>query len=300
MFKKISYLIDYFKYLDNPIEALKFKFGLTKSCNIITKNSKKEITIHNEFTLNRLMRKIKYLSPDKTTEFLEYMEEIDEDSEYVVIGDIKYVNIFNSRFKEKSSFEYEICNEEYFSSDEWDMINFEGRHVIDIGGNIGDTSLYFAKRGANVIGFEPVKHLFDLALENIALNEDIKEKIIYVNKGVGAKRGTLKIDANSIKSYIGNDTYDMEIITIEDIFNNYEFTPDILKMDCEGCEFEIILNENLTMFNDIVFEHHSKIANKDYKPLITKLKEEGFVIDTYPVAASGLNFEDIGIIHAYK
>ena len=71
-------------------------------------------------------------------------------------------------------------------------------------------------------------------------------------------------------------------------------------MDCEGCEFEIIHNEDLTMFKDIVFEHHSKIAGKDYKPLIEKLKKDGFKIDTYPVAASNQSFEDIGIIHEYK
>ncbi len=28
MFKKITHLIDYFKYIENPFEALKFKFGL--------------------------------------------------------------------------------------------------------------------------------------------------------------------------------------------------------------------------------------------------------------------------------
>ena len=71
-------------------------------------------------------------------------------------------------------------------------------------------------------------------------------------------------------------------------------------MDCEGCEFEIILNEDLTMFNDIIFEHHSKQVGKDYKQLIKKLKEEGFKINTYDVIASSMSFEDIGIIHAFK
>ena len=71
-------------------------------------------------------------------------------------------------------------------------------------------------------------------------------------------------------------------------------------MDCEGCEFEIILNEDLTMFNEIVFEHHSKMVGKDYKPLIEKLEKEGFKINTYEVAASKQSFDDIGIIHAYK
>ena len=96
------------------------------------------------------------------------------------------------------------------------------------------------------------------------------------------------------------DCYSVEVITVNDVLNEYNFPVDILKMDCEGCEFEIILNEDLTMFTDIVFEHHSKIAGKDYKPLIEKLKKDGFKIDTYSVEASKLEFEDIGIIHAFK
>ena len=69
-------------------------------------------------------------------------------------------------------------------------------------------------------------------------------------------------------------------------------------MDCEGCEFEIILNEDLTMFNDIIFEHHSGMVGKDYNVLIEKLKKENFKINRFPVAIN--NFDEIGIIHAYK
>ena len=32
----------------------------------------------------------------------------------------------------------------------------------------------------------------------------------------------------------------------------------VLKMDCEWCEFEIILKEDLNMFHDIIFEHPQK------------------------------------------
>ncbi|WP_295608932.1 FkbM family methyltransferase [uncultured Methanobrevibacter sp.] len=298
--KKIKYFVDYFKYLNNPIEALKFKFGLKNSCEIQAKNSHQKIIIHNESTLNDIMKKIKKIPKEKTSEFLIYMEEIDKNLEYVTIGNIKYINVKNSTFKENSPYEYAVCSEEYFYGDEWNMVDFNNRHVIDIGGNNGDTSLYFAKKGSEVIGFEPVKHLYDLALENIDLNDDLKDKITFINKGVGAKRGELQINAKSIKDYIDDDTYKMEIITINDILNNYNFTPDILKMDCEGCEFEIILNEDLTMFNDIIFEHHSKITGKNFIPLIEKLEEDGFKIDTFPVVVSDLPFEDIGIIHAYK
>lgn len=58
--------------------------------------------------------------------------------------------------------------------------------------------------------------------------------------------------------------------------DEYDFSPNILKMDCEGCEFGII-------------EHHSKFFNKYYNVLIGILKK-GFVIDCYNLNVHGLNF----------
>ena len=301
MNNKIKYLLEYFKYLKNPIEALKFKFGLKKTCIIKIKNSTAELELHNVKSLNLLMTKIKITKINKYNDLMNYIKNIDEENDVVIIDDITYMNIYNKDFIKNNPNLYNICIEEYFSDDQWDMINFENRHVIDVGANIGDTTLYFAKENAKVIGFEPVKHLYELGIKNISLNPKLKENIIFINKAVGGQRGKLDIRSQTTKTYINTeDTYQIEVITVKDILNEYNFPADILKMDCEGCEFEIILNEDLTMFNDIIFEHHSKQVGKDYKPLIKKLENDGFKINTYPVATSQLEFEDIGIIHAFK
>lgn len=299
--KKIKYLLNYFKYLRNPISALKFKFGLAKECNIKIKYIDAEIHIDNMTALNRLMYLLTISKKEKYPELIDYINELNNDNTIVNINNIQYINVFNSTFKEKYPFNFEICIEEYFSDDEWDMLALNNRNIIDIGANVGDTALHFAKNGANVIAFEPVKHLYNLGLENINLNSELKEKIKFVNKGVGGKKGKLNIETVSTKSYINsNDNYEIEVITIQDVLDNYNFPPDILKMDCEGCEFEIIANSDLSMFNDIVLEHHAEIAGKDYKPLIKKLENQNFKINTFPCYASKKPFEKIGIIHAYK
>lgn len=301
MANKIKYLKEYFQYLNNPIEVLKFKFGLKDSCIVKIKNSDLNLKLHNVKSLNRLMIQLPVTKISKYSELIQYIKEIDEDKEVVVIDNIKYKNIYNENFLKNNPYNYNICNEEYFSDDQWDMINFENRFVIDIGANIGDTPLYFAKENAQVIAFEPVKHLYELGLENLSLNPELEKNIKFVNKAVGGKRGTLDISNDTTKTYINKeDTYKIEVITVKDVLNDYNFPADILKMDCEGCEFEVIANEDLTMFNDIIFEHHSKQVGKDYKVLIEKLESEGFKINTYPVAVSKLKFEDIGIIHAFK
>ena len=301
MINKIKFFIDYFKYLKNPIEALKFKFGFKNNCIIKIKNSDVEFKLENVKTLNKLMMQLPITKPAKYVELGRYIKEIDANKETVIIDNITYVNVYNEDFIKMNPYNYNICNEEYFADDQWNMIEFKNRQVIDIGANIADTALYFAKEQANVIAFEPVKHLYELGLKNISLNPKLKDKIKFINKAVGGKRGKLTIGNETTKTYINtDDAYQVDVITVSDVLNEYDFPADILKMDCEGCEFEVILNEDLTMFNDIIFEHHSKQVGKDYKPLIEKLETEGFKISTYPVFTSKLNFEDIGIIHAFK
>ena len=301
MNEKIKNFIDYFKYLDNPIECLKFKFGKTKTCNVKIKNETTLLKMDNVRILDKLMHYLPLTSKSKYPELINYYTDLSKNKEIVTINNINYVNTMNTEFVKKHPYNYNACNDEYFSDDEWDMIDFKNRSVIDIGGNVADSALDFANNGADVIAFEPVKHLYEVGLENIALNENLSDKITFINKAVGAKRGKIDITADSLKSYISSDeNYEIDVITIEDIINDYDIKPDILKMDCEGCEFEIISKYDLSMFNDVIFEHHAQIAGKDYKPLIEILKNQGFEINTYPCNASGRPFNEIGIIYAFK
>ncbi len=297
--EKSKHLSEYFKYLDNPFQALKFKFGFSDIV-IIKIKKKYEIELKNIFSLDILMNSLPNVNEENLDEFLRYIKNIDDNEKYLNIHDIRFYNIYNSEFIEKYGTDIYCHLNEFFTDDALTILDYSNRHVIDVGGNIGDTPLFFAKSGAKVISFEPVKHLHDIAIENIKLNKDLEEKITLVNKGIGGKRGILNIDSPSISQYIRKDTYQMEVITIDDLIKNYDFTPDILKMDCEGCEYEIILNNDLTMFNDILFEHHQSIVNKDHTLLIQELKKQGFNIKLYDSIGVDCDFELQGMIHAYK
>lgn len=298
---RINYLLDYFRYLKNPVSTLLFKFSLKKECYIKLKNSNFEFELKTSTGLNKLMAVIPIVKIEKYPDLIDYIKKIDNNEETVVINEINYINIYNNNFKKEFGTQYTIHLEEFFSDDDWEMLNLENRNIIDIGANIADTTLYFAKNGANVIGFEPVKHLYELGLKNISLNPELKENIQFINKGVSWKKGQLNIVNESTESYVHeDDSYQIEVITIKDILNDYNFPADILKMDCEGCEFGIIEKEDLTMFNEIVFEHHSKLTGKDYKPLIEKLKKDGYHINTYSIDTSDLDFDELGIIYAFK
>ena len=69
---------------------------------------------------------------------------------------------------------------------------------------------------------------------------------------------------------------EIPVFTITTLFDRYKLHSEnlILKMDCEGCEFDSLLNENnstIKRFSEIFLEYH----NKPY-PLISKLSSLKF------------------------
>ncbi|WP_048054006.1 FkbM family methyltransferase [Thermoplasma volcanium] len=60
----------------------------------------------------------------------------------------------------------------------------EGRKVLDIGANIGDSAIYFALKGAaHVYAFEVVPSTSEICKENVRLN-NLDGKITVFNYGL--------------------------------------------------------------------------------------------------------------------
>ncbi|MFP3287797.1 MAG: FkbM family methyltransferase, partial [Acidilobus sp.] len=67
-------------------------------------------------------------------------------------------------------------------------------------------------------------------------------------------------------------------VTLGYLLNMVE-DPYLLKMDCEGCEVEVILGperERLRAFEHIMFEAHPHITGVSNEKLLASLKELGF------------------------
>ena len=207
----------------------------------------------------------------------------------------------NHKFKFLNE-EIGLVFEIFFNGDYKDIPYCNGKILIDIGANVGDTAIYFANKGYDVYAFEPLPHIAEIAWKNLELNPIINDKIKYVNKAASYKRGTLTI--NYDKNNTGaageftnlNQKIEVEAITIEDIINEYNIQPDVLKMDCEGCEVGIIKNSDLSMFSEIVFEYHTHMTGVDKGVLIDLLKEQGFKLGNEVNAKT----EGMGIIHMVK
>ena len=171
--------------------------------------------------------------------------------------------------------------QEQFIEQEYKWLDVVDKAVVDIGANIGDTAIYFSAKGAkHVYAFEPYPYSYNLAVKNIAEN-DFKNSITLFNIGVGPEISEIRIKAD-YKNYGGTDLKNFNagqkiaITTLEDVVKQYKINNAILKIDCEGCEYGIILNakkETLQKFDQIMIEYHY-----GYKNLIKKLKEAGFKV----------------------
>jgi len=153
--------------------------------------------------------------------------------------------------------------------------------VIDIGMNIADSSIWFAINEASfVIGLEPYKYSYEMALANIEIN-DLKVKILPLHAGYG-RDGIIEVEdkVSDIGSVLEEHKGGLKIPlwSLSKLLEQYQYNISgelLLKMDCEGCEYNILYeNESvLKKFNRIIIEYHN-----GYNELKTKLENSGFSV----------------------
>ncbi len=132
----------------------------------------------------------------------------------------------------------------------------EGDTVIDIGGNIGMVSIYLAKKFPflKIYAFEPVYQNYENFKKNIELNKIPKDTITLEHKAV-TKDGrmvdmsinALNTGGSSISDVISTGAITQECncniksTTLDKIIKKYKIQNiKLLKIDCEGSEYEIL------------------------------------------------------------
>jgi len=155
-----------------------------------------------------------------------------------------------------------------------------GNTVIDIGMNIADSAVSFAIDNASlVIGLEPYKYSYEMALTNIEIN-NLKGKIIPLHAGYG-RDGTIEVEdkvsdvGTVLEEHKGGIKIPLFSLSklLEEYRNNISGEL-LLKMDCEGCEYNILEEnkETLRQFKRILIEYHN-----GYERLKKYLEECGFM-----------------------
>lgn len=171
-----------------------------------------------------------------------------------------------------------------FSNNEgtYDELDVTNKILIDIGACTGDTAIYFTLNGAKqVISVEPFPKNFEILQKNINKNH-LNDKIIPVLGGCSSSKKELVIDPNfksGMRSILRQFPKGIKIstITLDEIIKKFQIKNNaILKLDCEGCEYDVILNASdstLNHFSVIQIEYHN-----GFKNLKTRLINLGFEV----------------------
>jgi FkbM family methyltransferase len=189
-----------------------------------------------------------------------------------------------------------------FYEKDYDFLPVKDRVVIDIGANIADSSIYFAMSGAKkVIALEPFPKNFEIAQKNITLN-GFTDKIELLNAGCcGGQSKDMVLDASAngvgcqtMQSSLGSNIH---FYSLRELVDKYNIdSPAVLKLDCEGCEYDIILSNDRTVlgkFSHIQIEYHH-----GYGDLKKHLIGASFAVSqTNPKVDNGM---EIGWIYATK
>ena len=166
-----------------------------------------------------------------------------------------------------------------FVKNSYQFLPAKGKVVIDIGANVADSCIYFVLRGASkVVGLEPFPKNYERARIHITDN-NMDDTITLLMAGVGTQSSSFTIDAkqdsNTMSQLNASSTgITVPLFSLQDLTEKYG--GDILKIDCEGCEYDAILNadtETLRKFSHIQIEFHF-----GYRNLKQKLRQAGFHI----------------------
>lgn len=165
----------------------------------------------------------------------------------------------------------------------------ENAVIIDIGAHIGTFSLMAAKRypKARIISFEPLPENCQFFLENVELNHfkniKLRREVVAAKSGEltfnmydNVTAGTLFIQENDAPS----GTISCNAVTLDSVFESERIDRcHCLKLDCEGAEFEILLNAPdalLRRIDVITMEYHNGLTPYSHKDLEKRLTDAGF------------------------
>ncbi len=151
-----------------------------------------------------------------------------------------------------------------FFCKEYAWLDVKDKFVIDIGGYVGDSALYFMAHGAKGITvYEPSEESYGYLKKNVSEN-GFYNKIKVVNGALWSppeeKRGALKWNKDSAYRYEEKSQSVMSL-TLKQIVNKEKKHRNlVLKMDCEGAEYGLLaqkdMKRTLRSFTQIIMEYH--------------------------------------------
>jgi len=187
-----------------------------------------------------------------------------------------------------------------------------GWRVIDIGAGFGDFTLYAAldRPDTLVYAYEPFPESFAMLEENIRNNHIENVKIFA--EAVWSKSEQLILDLSGggplqaptqdleMVDEVKTGQYRVPALSLEKVLEQNDLVHlDLLKLDCEGAEFEILGEKSakiLKRIERIVMEYHDGYQGHHHRELVEFLHAQGFKVRITP----NYVHDKIGYLYAWK
>jgi len=183
-----------------------------------------------------------------------------------------------------------------------------GWTVVDVGAAMGDFTVHAAKHcaGGTVFAFEPLPESFSRLQEHVRLNA--VTNVRASQEAIAGAEGTLSLytvtglsgQHRTAGSGDGASAPPLRVpaTTLGRAFERHGITRcDLLKIDCEGAEFEIVLGLEpriLQRIARIVLEYHDHVTAHTHEELVRFLEAHGFAVIARPNPA----WRELGFLYA--
>ena len=139
--------------------------------------------------------------------------------------------------------------------------------IIDAGGFVGDTALYYASKGATVYTFEPDPINYTKLIRNLKLNNSLARLIHPFNMALGINGSVEFPIGNGGKGSVYSNsllTVKVPSISLEEILNQNNITdPYLLHLDVKGAEHNLLQDQVIEKFQRLRIEYSPYMNGKD-------------------------------------
>ncbi len=182
-----------------------------------------------------------------------------------------------------------------------------GWQIIDIGAAIGDFTIFAALTSSEnvVYAYEPFPESYALLEQNLELNH--VSNVRSYPQAIGSQSGYLFLNQssgeplqfNTEMTFNPSQSISVPAVTLADAISSAGLEHcDLMKLDCEGAEYPILMSCPVDVFNKIeriVMEYHD-IPRHHHKELVDFLKANGYQVETFPNPVHS----NIGYLRAWR
>jgi FkbM family methyltransferase len=163
----------------------------------------------------------------------------------------------------------------------------DGWNIIDIGAGLGDYTVLAARENPHgrVYAYEPFQESLKLLEDNLKLNQI--QNVQVFSEAVSDQAGKLRlgligeaVQHSTSLTEGGFTAHEVPAISLSQALDRLTgATCDLLKIDCEGAEYEILMKADPACWSrirQIVLEYHDGVTRYNHQDLMRFFTEKGY------------------------